>query len=46
MNLTCKHCAAPLSADPEKIAGEVVIRCSACDSLNVIALTLSVLGLL
>jgi hypothetical protein len=46
MPLTCKKCGAPLSAEPEKIAGEIVVRCRACDSLNVIALAFYVLGLL
>lgn len=45
-NCTCKHCAAHLAADPEKAAGEQVVRCQACDRRNIIAIAIYVLGLL
>jgi hypothetical protein len=43
---TCKHCSAPLPHSAEKIAGELVIRCRECNSLNVVAVAFYVLGLL
>ena len=46
MHPTCKHCGAQLTAAPEQIAGELVVRCNACGSLNVVALAYFVLGLL
>jgi hypothetical protein len=44
---TCIHCGAPLPVNrPEKIGGELVIRCTECDALNVVAIGFYVLGLL
>jgi ribosomal protein L40E len=43
---TCKHCGAALPASAEKIAGELVIRCSECNALNVVVIGFYVLGLL
>ncbi len=43
---TCVHCGAPLPSSAEKIRGELVIRCSECSALNVVAIAFYVLGLL